>query len=135
MIFVTIRDERYGLISYFKNFFFKTLVIAFVSIYFIFVGLLIYFWISVLSLHTNLKRAKNRGKHSNGAFVVENASGILNEGLQDDNNNNDASSGNNIPTTSTADHAARNSNSIQMIPISLSKKDMKDNGKIFIIRV
>ncbi|CAG9800838.1 unnamed protein product [Chironomus riparius] len=137
VIFVTIKDERYGLISYFKNFFFKILIIAFVVIYLTFVALLIYFWISVLSLHTYLKREKKRRKDSSGAIFVDSTAGILNENFQGDsnNNNNGDDNNNNNNASSSNELAPRRSNSIQMIPITLSKRDMKDNGKIFIIRV
>lgn len=70
--------------------------------------------------------------------MVDSTGGILNESFQPDGNNNNNSNtndGNNNNPSTSSDHASRNSNSIQMIPISLSRKDMKDNGKILIIRV
>ena len=74
-IFVSIRDERFGLISYFKNYFFKILVTTFIVINLTYVSLLIYFWISVLSLHRVLKREKSsRMKNSSTAFFVESSS-------------------------------------------------------------
>lgn len=77
-IFVSIRDERFGLISYFKNYFFKILVTTFIVINLTYVSMLIYFWISVLSLLRVLKREKSRRmKNSSTAFFVESSSGNL----------------------------------------------------------
>ena len=85
-----------------------------------------------------MKREKKRRKHSSGAIFVDSTAGISNESFQGDSNNNnngDDNNNNNNNASSSNDLAPRRSNSIQMIPISLSKRDMKDNGKIFIIRV
>jgi predicted membrane protein len=112
VIFITIRDEKYGLLSYFKNYFFKILVTTFISIYFTFAALLIYFWLVVLSLHSQVKKDKSR---SNGALVVD-------------------SSGN-VTESSSEQNVASSSSSVQMIPLNLGGKELKDNGKIFIIRL
>ncbi|KAG5668410.1 hypothetical protein PVAND_016350 [Polypedilum vanderplanki] len=128
IIFINIKDEQYGLTSYFKNFFFKIIIITFISIYAIFVLLLIYFWICVLSLHTQLRRNKGK-KRQNDAVTIVDSSGNLNEVFN--NNNDETDNANNTAGTSSSSNRP-----IQMIPISLGNgKDHKDNGKVFIIRV
>lgn len=84
-----------------------------------------------------MKREKKSRKHSSGAIFVDSTAGIANETFQGDSNNNNSGNddNNNNIASSSNDLPPRRSNSIQMIPISLGKRDMKDNGKIFIIRV
>jgi len=84
-----------------------------------------------------LKREKKRRKHSSGAIFFDSTAGISNETFQGDSNNNESGNDNNNNNNASRsnDLAPRRSNSIQMIPISLNKRDMKDNGKIFIIRI
>jgi hypothetical protein len=78
-IFISIRDERYGLISYFKNYFFKILVTTFIIINAVYILLLIYFTLSILSLYSVLKRDKKMNNLS-AAVIVENSSGISSGG-------------------------------------------------------
>lgn len=82
-IFVSIRDERYGLISYFKNYFFKSLVSAFLIINAVFILLLIYFWLSILSLHRVLKRDRKKNNLSTAAVIVDGLSGASSGGKKD----------------------------------------------------
>jgi hypothetical protein len=60
ILLITIKDERYGLLSYIKNYVLNTLVLSFVIIFVTFVTLLIYFWLMILSLRTSLVKFNQR---------------------------------------------------------------------------
>lgn len=112
------KDEKYGLLSYLKNYLLRILITLFVSIYLIFVFLLIYFWLGILSLHSFLKK-KNRKKSK--AIVAESRI--------------------NLTEDMKAQGIAANSGSIQLIPLSMyqsgsSAEDApKEPGKFFILHV
>jgi hypothetical protein len=60
ILLITIKDERYGLLSYIKNYVLNTLVLSFVIIFITFATLLIYFWLMILSLRTSLVKFNQR---------------------------------------------------------------------------
>lgn len=73
ILLITIKDERYGLLSYIKNYVLNTLVLSFVIVFITFVTLLIYFWLMVLSLRTSLVKfnQKNSKRLSQNQFDVD----------------------------------------------------------------
>lgn len=70
---ITIKDERFGLVAYIKNYVLNSLILAFILIYVGFVTLLAYFWLTVLSLHTSLRKfnqQKGRAAAGNGRILL-----------------------------------------------------------------
>lgn len=61
ILFIRLKDERHGLLSYFKNYLVQIVITTFIAIFIFSVVLLIYFWLSVLSLLSYLKK-DNRKK-------------------------------------------------------------------------
>lgn len=111
VIFIQMEDEKYGLLSYLKNYLFRFLVSIFVVIYAGFVALLIYFWTNILSLHSELKKTKLK-KHRQ----------LINESQ----------------TQLTENQLAAASSSIRLVPLELGSSNLADTergGKYFILHV
>jgi uncharacterized membrane protein len=62
MFFIRLKDEKFGILSYIRNFVTRTVVRFFVTIFLVFIILLIYFWPNVISLHSQLKKEQKRRK-------------------------------------------------------------------------
>lgn len=123
IVFIRIRDERYGLLSYLKNYLLKLLITLFISIYLSFVLLLIYFWLSVLSLYTFLRKYNQRKAKQ----IVTESHLNLTENMK-------------------AQGIAGSSGSIQLIPLNMvqsgstqsgpdGENAVKESGKFFILHV
>ncbi|CRK86203.1 CLUMA_CG000359, isoform A [Clunio marinus] len=102
ILFIYMKDEKYGFLSYLKNYFIRLLITIFLIIYISFVVLVIYFWLAVLSLHTYLKKHKVKAKTSVAESQVD-----LTKDIRTDN-------------------MSTSSNSIQMIPINIPSIDTEE---------
>lgn len=116
IIFIRVKDEKYGLLSYLKNYLLRILITLFASIYLIFVLLLVYFWLNVLSLYNHLKKSNQRNARQ--------VSGESRLNLTED-----------LKTQSLEG----SSGAIQLIPLTMSGVDgesgLKENRKFFILHV
>jgi hypothetical protein len=62
VFFIRLKEEKYGILSYIRNFVTRTIVRFFVTTFLLFVILLIYFWPNMISLFVHLKKVKNKKK-------------------------------------------------------------------------
>lgn len=69
VFFIRLKEEKYGILSYIRNFVTRTVVRFFVSIFLVFVVLLIYFWPSMISLYVHLKKVKRKKAPTSGGDV------------------------------------------------------------------
>lgn len=117
---IHMRDEKYGLLSYLKNYLFRMLITAFVAIYVGFVSLLIYFFLSILSLYSFLKKNRRGKTKIKGRPII-------------------ATSQINLTEDAKAHSISSSSGSLQMIPVNLSGEGSgdgtKENSKFYIIHV
>jgi hypothetical protein len=116
--FIQLKDEKFGFLSYIKNYFMRIIVSVFVSIYLIFVLLSIYFLLVILSLHKFLREGNRKKMREIGAESRLNL--------------NDLKTGN----------VAGSSGSIQLIPLTIPAMNSGSdeissslNGKFFILHV
>lgn len=136
IVFVRMRDEKYGLLSYLRNYLLRTIIIAFVLIYLSFVLLSVYFWLSVLSLYTSLRKQNRAGARQ----LVENSTSK--QALKTV-----SESRTNLTEDMKMQNLAGSSGSIQLIPLTMlqggsemlqgegSEGLAKANGKFFILHV
>lgn len=117
ILVVRMKDERFGLLSYLKNYVLKIIITLFVSIYLIFLLLLLYFFLSILSLRNHLRKGNERkSRQISAASRVNLTEEIKVQGFA-------------------------GSAPIQMIPLSLfnqtadSGNNSKESGKYFILHV
>lgn len=112
------REERFGLLSYLKNYVLRIVITLFVSIYLIFILLLLYFSLNILSLRNLLRKESQRKSRQ-----ISNESRV------------------NLTEEIKVQGFAGSSASIQMIPLSLFNQtadggnNLKENGKYFILHV
>lgn len=115
-MFIRVKDEKYGLLSYLKNYLLRILITLFLATYLIYVLLLIYFWLNVLSLYTHLKKDNHRKARQISAESRVN----LTEDMK-------------------AQNIVASSGSVQLIPLTLSSVEgeigAKESGKFFILHV
>lgn len=117
ILFIRMKDEKYGLLSYLKNYFIKILITLFIAIYLFFCLLLLYFWLSVLSLFNHIKKYNQKRAREIVTESRINLTGDL--------------KAQNIATTS----------GIQLIPLNLfetgtsGESGARENGKFFILHV
>jgi hypothetical protein len=118
IMLIHMKDEKYGLLSYLKNYIFRLLITLFVAIYIGFVSLLIYFFLNVLSLFSFLKKNR-KGKTKTKSRPIIATSQI------------------NLMEDAKAQSTTSSSGSLQMIPVSIegSAEGGKENSKFFIIHV
>lgn len=122
-MFISLKDERYGLLSYLKNYFLRIFIIIFTLIFLTFVSLVLYFWLSVLSLYSFLRKGKREVKkiEAKAEVVTESRSNLIE----------------NMKSQSISE----STNSVQMIPINMVQQGadgeniIKENGKFFILHV
>lgn len=118
VLIVRMRDERFGLLSYLKNYVLRIIITLFVSTYLIFVLLSLYFMLNVLSLRSHLKKGNQRKLRQQTTDSRAN----LKEEIK-------------------VQGLSGSSASIQMIPVSLfnstadAENNSKENGKYFILHV
>jgi hypothetical protein len=118
ILFIRLKDEKFGILSYLKNYLMRVLITLFVTINLVFVLLLIYFWLNILSLYKFLKKG-NRKKVKE--IVAESRV--------------------NLTSDMKAQSIAGSNGAIQLIPLNMKQNEnsdesgLKENSKFFIIHV
>lgn len=116
VLFFGLKNEKFGFLSLFNNYLTKILITLFVSIYLMFLLLLIYFWFNVLSLMKFLKKG-NTNKSLEGEHRVDLTSDLGTQGF------------------------SSNAAPIQLLPLSLNQNlnldenGAKENSKFFVLHV
>lgn len=114
ILFIRLKDEKHGLLSYLKNYILKIVITVFIGIFLFFVVLSIYFWLSVLSLLTHLRKGNQKKAR-------------------------ELSAGNNVNLSE--DLKAQSSQPVQLIPLRMMQSAesgenvLTENAKFFILHV
>ena len=117
IVFIRIRDDNSGLLSYLKNYLLRYLIMIFIAVFLSFIFLLIYFWLNVLSLYSQLRKEIQKK--------------ILAESNENRENLSEEIKFQNFTSSATT---------IQMIPLNLhgvenGQNSVKRNGKYFVVHV
>lgn len=118
ILIVKMKDERFGLLTYLKNYLLRIVITLFVSIFLIFVLLLLYFFPNVLSLRNHLRKENQR----KALQIAGDSRANLTEEMK-------------------VQGFAEKSTPMQMIPLRLLNQttdvanNLKENGKFFILHV
>lgn len=118
-MFIRMKDEKYGLLSYLKNYLMRILITTFVLIYVGFICILVYFWLNILSLHSHLKKYNQKKARE----IITESNTILTEDMK-------------------AQAVNGSSGSIKLIPLNMfrsgvvdSENNAREAGKFYILHV
>jgi len=124
IILFRIKDERYGLLSYFTNLLCQVVVTLFIAIYLLFVLLLLYFWMCIVSLYNELRKNNRTNARQITAESQVNIASTSNEDNKRRKRSSNSSSG----------------SQVQVIPLNSilsagGEMEGKANSKFFIVQM